>query len=72
MPDYVLVEFDNYIGPRIPGTNLVPIAPIAQDGDMPGVQLMKNIPLTLAHARTIHKSQGPTLDRVVLHISCLR
>jgi ATP-dependent DNA helicase PIF1 len=61
-----MVEFDDYNGPTLPGTNYVPIVPISQDsnGDH-SIHFMKNIPLVLAWARTTHKSEGHTLGKCV-------
>lgn len=68
LPDYVLVEFDDYHGPTVPGTNLVPVKQIRCDSENKDISHMLNIPLALSFAQTIYKSQGKTLDRAVVDI----
>ncbi|XP_059065918.1 uncharacterized protein LOC131857402 [Cryptomeria japonica] len=62
-PTYVLVEFDNYSGlpfnDRHPST--IPIPKIKRGGS-------SQIPLRLAWALTIHKSQGLTLQKATIDI----
>ena len=64
LPMYATVSFDDYIGLpwdiRYP--KIVPITPIARGN-------RKQIPLRMAWALTIHKSQGLTLQRATIDIS---
>ena len=68
LPDYVLVEFDNYSGPTVIGTNLVPVAPVVQESETTGIASMKNLPLCLAYGRTVYKAQGSTLTNAVVDL----
>lgn len=68
LPVAIMVHFDNYSGPTFhDGT--VPITPIRRTWSASGVQCSRlQIPLKLAWAVTIHKSQGLTLDKVVIDV----
>ena len=63
LPMYATVSFDDYIGLpwdiRYP--KIVPIAPVVRGN-------RKQIPLRMAWALTIHKSQGLTLQRATIDI----
>jgi hypothetical protein len=67
MPDCVFVEFDDYRGPALldaAGRRVVPVRPIGMDG-------ATCLPLQLAWAMTVHKSQGLTLGRVFIDLARL-
>lgn len=68
LPMYVLVEFDKYRGPYITG-NLFPV--LTKDVTWKvhnHTHLRRQFPLILAHACTIHKAQGLTIDKIILNI----
>ena len=65
LPVAVVVHFDSYSGPTLPdGT--VPITPLRRSWSVHCSRLQ--LPLKLAWAVTIHKSQGLTLDKVVVDV----
>ena len=68
LPIAVMVQFDRYSGPTFPdGT--VPITPLRRCWSSSGGQCSRlQLPLKLAWAVTIHKSQGLTLDKVVVDV----
>ncbi|XP_059076743.1 uncharacterized protein LOC131876007 [Cryptomeria japonica] len=63
LPKYVVVEFKNYSGPHWDNVNpkFVPIPPITQGS-------RTQLPLAMAWALTIPKSQGLTLDKATVNI----
>jgi len=71
-PFTILVEFQNYTGPRFfckddPRYNWIPISSFCCYSENIGGSRTQ-FPLSLAYASTIHKSQGQTLDKVVINI----
>ena len=68
LPITVMVRFDNYSGPTFTDST-VPITPLRRCWSSSGGQCSRlQLPLKLAWAVTIHKSQGLTLDKVVIDV----
>ena len=68
LPVAVTVLFDHYSGPTL-SDGTVPITPLRRSWSLSGGSCSRlQLPLKLAWAVTIHKSQGLTLDKVVVDI----
>ena len=73
LPKAVLVKFEKYNGPTIKtteGDEAVPIAPIKRSWeDKNGTNCSRlQVPICLAWAITVHKSQGLTLEKAKIDI----
>ena len=73
LPDLILVQFPNYLGPSFIGEagmeNIVPICPISASWRHKNSTFTRTqLPLLLAYGLTIHKGQGMTLDKLILDI----
>ena len=72
LPSAIFIEFDNYSGPKFftdtdSRKNWIPINPLSIYCNQNGGSRTQ-YPIRLAYALTIHKSQGQTLEKVVIDI----
>jgi ATP-dependent exoDNAse (exonuclease V) alpha subunit len=69
MPTTIIVEVDDYAGPKLPGTNYIPIFPVTRRFEYKKRDCSRtNFLLRLAYALTVHKAQGLTLKQVDLNL----
>ena len=71
LPAFVLVKFPKYTGPSFhpKEAKIVPIVPVLRKWHDSRVEHNRTmLPITPSYAITIHKSQGQTLNKVILNL----
>ena len=76
LPDFIVVDFDDYSGPRwcenendgIDRRRWVPIIPVTRNHDSIKTYVRRQLPITVSFGITVHKSQSLTLKESVLDI----
>ena len=76
LPDFIVVDFDDYSGPRwcenqndgIDRRKWVPVVPVTRLHDSIKTYARRQLPITVSFGITIHKSQSLTLEKSILDI----
>ena len=68
LPEYVLVEFENFRGPRTDGKKLFPVRPVTIVSD-DFLTYRRQIPLELSYAINVVRAQSKTIPKIVVSLS---